>query len=266
MRRLLVLAGLSIVCVVSAAGLLTIGLSGIQIPRDHAAADRAANALGFGISRLDVLGNRYTQRADVVEALGLAPGASQLAVDPAAAKDRIEALPWVLKAGIHRSLPDGVAIEITERRPALVWRGGDRDVLLDMDGRELTTLPAGSDLGLPVVTGAGAGPVAPSFLMLLEQHPEVQRRTAETRRIEGRRWTLQLANGTLVHLPADGIAGSLAWLESQAASGLLDLGLQTIDLRVAGQLVVRAGDRPSPGPTARLRQSTPPATAAGGAP
>ncbi len=245
---------------------MTIGLSGIQIPRDYAAADRAANALGFGISRLDVLGNRYTQRTDVVDALGLAPGASQIALDIAAAKSRIEALPWVLKAGIHRNLPDGIAIEITERRPAFVWRDAERDVLLDMEGRELSALPRGSDLGLPVVTGAAAGPVAPGFLALLEQHPQLQQRTAEALRIEGRRWSLQLSNGTLVHLPADGIAGSLAWLESQASTGLLDRGLATIDLRVAGQLVVRGSGAPSLGTAAGKRQSTPVSSAAGGAP
>jgi len=249
------------------AAAMTAVMTGIpSIPRDGVALDRAATALGFGITRLEILGNRYTQRTDIVEALGLSSGASQLAFDTNTAKSRIEALPWVLKAGINRSLPDGIVVEITERRPAIVWRDLDRDVLLDKEGRELTTVPQGSDLGLPVVTGVAAGQAAPGFVNLLKQHAEIQRRTAESRRIEGRRWTIQLNDGTLVHLPAVGVAGSLAWLESQAASGLLDLGLEAIDLRVAGQLVVRKRDRTTSGASAWSRQSTRAATAAGGAP
>jgi len=262
-RRILGLAG---IVIVSVAALAALGSFGHLVPRDAAALDRYAASLGFGITRLDIQGHRYTQRPDIVAALALPPGASQLALDTTAAKNRIETLPWVLKAGIHRSLPDGLFIEITERRPAIVWRAVDHDVLLDIEGRELSTLPGGSDLGLPVVTGASAGPAASGFLPLLEQHSEIRRRTVEIRRIEGRRWSLQLSNGLLVHLPADGIAASLAWLESRAASGLLDLGLETIDLRVTGQLVVRGPDAPGVGPAARSRHTPRTGTAAGGAP
>src|SRR5262249_34946349 len=56
-------------------------------------------------------------------------------------------------------------------------------------------------------------------------------------------WTLRLVDGALVHLPADGTAAALAWLESRAATGLLDADLESIDLRVAGQLVVRRPDQ-----------------------
>ena len=250
----------------SATALTAVSLSRINIALDSSAIDRVAASLGFEITRLDVHGNRYTQRADILDALELLPGTTQLAFDIAAAKRRVEALPWVLKAGIHRSLPDGIGVEITERRPAIVWRDGERDVLLDMDGRELSTLPPGSDLGLPVVTGAAAGPLAPGFILLLEQHVELNRRTAQARRIDGRRWSLLLSNGTLVHLPPDGIAASLAWLESQALTGFLDLGLETIDLRVAGQLVVRGDAKATSETVARAHRSIRAAPAAGGAP
>lgn len=262
-RHIVTLAAVSLL---AAAGLLTIAATGLRIPSDIGAYDRTAVSLGFGITRLDISGNRYTRRSDVVSALGLASGASQLAFDTSAAEARIEALPWVLKAGIHRSLPDGLVVEITERRPAIVWRAPDRDLLLDMDGRELSTLPRGADLGLPVVTGEAAGPAAPGFMALLEQHAEIQRRTVEARRIEGRRWTLLLKEGTLVHLPAIGVAGSLAWLESRAADGLLELGLEAIDLRVTGQLVVRKRDAPASELIARARHSAHGAIAGGGEP
>ena len=76
---------------------------------------------------------------------------------------------------------------------------------------------------------------------------EVVRRLQEAQRIADRRWTLLLINGTRVHLPADGMAAALAWLESRAETGLLDARLAVIDLRVAGQLVVRMTDDHSVG-------------------
>ena len=232
--------------------------------------DRAAVAAGLTIAQIDVRGHSYTQRFDVLAALDIPPALSQRAFDPDAARRRIEALPWVHRAKVERILPDRVGVEITERKPAILWRGPDRDALVDMDGRELSTVPRGSSVGLPVVTGAGAGPAAPGLVTLVRAHPQIERRMAEARRIEDRRWTLLLASGTLVHLPGDGGAAALAWIEAHADSGLLDRGLAAIDLRVPGQLVVREGatrlveTQPSE-PAARSRQ-TARAQAAGGVP
>lgn len=228
--------------------------------------ERITADLGFAITRVEIHGNRYARRSDIVAALALETGTSQLAFHTAAARRRIEALPWVLQASVRRDLPDGIAVEITERRPALVWRASDRDLLVDIDGRTLTTMQSGSDLGLPVVTGDHAGPAAPDLLSLLGQHAEIQRRVVEARRIEGRRWTLLMTSGALVHLPSDGVAATLAWLESQAGNGLLDLALVAIDLRVAGQLVVRGSDVRRRETARSTGQSTRSSLAGGGAP
>jgi cell division protein FtsQ len=203
--------------------------------------DRAAVAAGLKPARIELRGNRHTSHSDVLAALALHEIPSQLSFDVESAARRIEALPWVATAKVSRLLPDAVAVEITERRPSILWRAPDRDVLLDIDGRELARVPRGSDTGLPVVIGEGAGPAAPALLALLGSHPEIERRLVASERIEDRRWRLHLAAGTRLELPAGAMAAALAWLDAQAATGILDRGLEVVDLRVADQLVVRAG-------------------------
>jgi cell division protein FtsQ len=203
--------------------------------------DRAAAAAGLKPIRLELRGNRHTSHADVLAALALHETPSQISFDVAAAASRVEALPWVATAKISRLLPDAIAVEITERRAAILWRASDRDLLVDMDGRELASVPRGSDIGLPVVLGDGAGPAAPALMALLQSYSEIERRLVASERVEWRRWRLHLASGTRVELPAGTSAAALAWLDAQAGTGILDRGLEAIDLRVAGQLVVRAG-------------------------
>src|SRR5690606_11583694 len=68
--------------------------------------DRLAVAGGFGISTVEIVGHRYTAEADVVKALALGPHDSQLTYDTAAARQRLEHLPWVARASVRRKLPD----------------------------------------------------------------------------------------------------------------------------------------------------------------
>jgi cell division septal protein FtsQ len=243
-----------LVLAVAAAAAVSVPVNPALGPR--AWAEAIVEAVGLRISRVDVRGNGLTQRSEVVAALraGLTdPMSAQpklpdqdtdlpFWLDLEAARRRIEALAWVHTAKLARMLPDGLAVEITERRPAFVWRRDDQDTLLDSEGRELSRIQRGSAAGLPVVAGEGAGPAGPRLMAMLKGHPEVERRMVEARRIEDRRWTLVMTGGTLLHLPGDGTAAALAWSEAQAGSGLLDRGLEVIDLRVSGQLVVR--DRP----------------------
>lgn len=222
------------------------------VPGRHGWIHALSDLAGLRITRVEVRGNRHTQPSEITAALQLAASGTTPAVDAAfplwldleEARRRIEELPWVRTAKLARILPDRLAVEITERQPALVWRRDDGDALVDMDGRELSRIARGSAAGLPIVAGEGAAASGPGLISLLRAHSGIERRMVEARRVEGRRWTLVLAAGTLLHLPGDGAAAALAWIEAHAASGLLDRGLEAIDLRVPGQLVVRAGPGP----------------------
>lgn len=196
---------------------------------------------GLTLARYEVRGQRYTTEREIVAALAIEQGTPLLSIDLTAARARVERLPWVKSALVERVLPDSLSIEVTERRAAAVWSMPERDRLIDIEGRTLAEVARGSDVGLPVLSGEDAGPGAAGILPALASNVEIARRLVEAQRIAGRRWTLHLAGGTRVLLPADGIDAALAWLSSRPAEGLLDAGLEAIDLRVHAQLVVRRG-------------------------
>jgi cell division septal protein FtsQ len=140
---------------------------------------------------------------------------------------------------------------IVERKPAALWRLDGREVLIDDSGRPIVDVARGSDTGLPVVTGTGAGPAAPTLLSLVVQYPRLKAMIIEARRIEDRRWNLMLAHGVAALLPADGISAALARLEGYRSAGLLQpqARLGVLDLRLSDRLVVR---RASDGPAAAV--------------
>ena len=206
-------------------------------------ADRLARAIGLGIEQVQVAGHRHTLDGDIFRALGLDQPGSQLSFDVAAARDRIEQLPWVQTATIQRTFPDGLVIAITERTPYAVWHRQDVAVLLDQTGRELAAIRASQDLGLPAVTGDGAGPRAAEILALVTEHEPIARRFLLAWRIADRRWMIELASGVRIELPAEGEAAALARMFAQtppaALAALLDGAADSIDLRGAEHMVIR---------------------------
>lgn len=226
--------------VVMLSGTIVAALALIALRPDFMAlADRAALGLGFAVTRVEIAGERFTPRREIEKAVALDRRQSHFAFDVVAARNRIEALPWVRLASVERLLPDGLSVRIIERKPAAVWRTNEGDRLIDAEGRVLSAIAKGSDTGLPAVSGDGAGPAAPSILPLLAEHPNLVRLTRELERVADRRWNLLLDNGSRVLLPGDGLPAAMAWADKEADGGLLAAGLDTIDLRVPGQLVVR---------------------------
>ena len=203
---------------------------------------------GLGIAQLHVTGHRFTTDTAIFQALALDETATHFNFDGLAARQRLEQLPWVRSATIQRVFPDGLTIAISERTPYAVWRrtGLDslvQETLVDGTGRELGTLSAGSEVGLPVVAGEGAGPRAPEILALVARYEPIAQRLAVAHRVADRRWRLELIGGTRIELPAEGAGAALARLVAQIPpdrlTQLLDGQLESIDLRTAEHIVVR---------------------------
>ncbi|MDX2159382.1 MAG: FtsQ-type POTRA domain-containing protein [Hyphomicrobiaceae bacterium] len=194
--------------------------------------DGALAKLGFGINEVSVTGHSRTLEGEVFRALGKLDR-SLPGLDVAVARRQIEALPWVETAVLHRVWPDKLWIEIRERKPLAVWHDGERSVLVDRTGRQLAILGSRIPAELPRVSGPGAPDAAADLLAQIDVHPGLKASVAVAHRLGLRRWDLELANGTRIRLPVDGLADGLARLvRLDGEAALLAHPGRVIDLRL----------------------------------
>lgn len=145
-------------------------------------------ALAWYLSRSSLLdvevvqvdGVQQTAPDEVLEASGLSPGDPLLWIDQGAAASRVEELPWVASATVHRNLDGTVRLAVVERQPALtVATPEGAPALVDGTGRVLAVVgpdelaaqdpPLVSVEGLTApVPGQSLGPAAEGALAVVE--------------------------------------------------------------------------------------------------
>ena len=108
----------------------------------------------FGFSRLDIQGTSLTAPADVEATLGLEQGMNLvgLATDPL--EQRLRGIPSVKDANISIGLPDTIRVDVTERRPIVVWATAGHRFVVDVTGllfAEMGEAPSPAIAALPVV-------------------------------------------------------------------------------------------------------------------
>ncbi|HTX60263.1 MAG TPA: FtsQ-type POTRA domain-containing protein [Verrucomicrobiae bacterium] len=86
---------------------------------------------GFYPRNLVVSGNLHVSRGEILARAGIAPDVNMWLQDPHAMAERIESIPYVELAAIHRIPPSTVTITITERVPVAVVRSGALFALVD---------------------------------------------------------------------------------------------------------------------------------------
>jgi cell division protein FtsQ len=202
-----------------------------------AGVERAAEWAGLGLQRITVSGHRFTENRDVLAALDLGKARTLLSFDVRGAQARLELLPWIERASIDLIVPDAIDVRITERKAAAVLRAGERSWLIDRAGRKLQAVPANVMPELLRVAGGGAAQEAAALSAILAAFPQIARKVELAERVGTRRWTLHLAGGPSVQLPADAGAEALARLARLLDAGLKDV--KNIDLRVSTRVLVR---------------------------
>lgn len=123
-------------------------------------------AAGVGIERsplvalaeVEVVGAERVSGDRIRAAAALPLGTSTLRLDLGAADRRVEALPWVRRADIHRVDPLTVRVSVVERRPVATVAVGGRELLVDAEG---VVLAEGTAPRLVVVEVDGASAPAP---------------------------------------------------------------------------------------------------------
>ena len=203
---------------------------------------------GLGVDEIRVTGYRNAIVSDVFAALALDEPTSLLRYNSDAARRRVEALSWVGRATVTRVLPDTVEVQITERTPIAVWLHDAAATLVDAEGRQLARVAPSTLPTLPRIAGAGAPEAAGTLVAALSSFPDVARRVTVSTRVGHRRWSLDLDNGSRIHLPADGEAAALTRLIRVAATtGALMQSAATIDLRIDERITIapRRADKTS---------------------
>lgn len=208
--------------------------------------DAGANA-GLRLHQISVKGRVHTQGEDVLGAIGVARGEPLLAFDPAAARERLESLPWVKEATIERRLPDTIFIRLVERTPIAVWQMPDETFsLVDADG-VVMQVDIASFPSLPVIAGPGAPEAASDLFTMLAAEPALNARVKAAVRVGKRRWNVWLdaigEGGIDVRLPEADPAQAMARLVAlDRDEGLLRRDLAMIDLRLPDRLIVRVNE------------------------
>ena len=204
--------------------------------------ERWLELAGFDLRQVAITGYRFTADGDIFDAIDLEHARTLLSFDSRAAQGRIEALPWVDTASIERILPDRIEVRIKERTPIAVRQRGEGLFLVDGTGRVLAAVRGDRVPPLPRISGEGAAEAAAELLRVLAAFPAVHKELALAERVGERRWTLWLADGGSILLPATGETAAL--VRAVAIRGALAWRAIAIDLRVANRPLI-AGAPPS---------------------
>jgi cell division protein FtsQ len=192
--------------------------------------ERWVEFAGFGLQQV-------TPDGDIFDALDFGRTRTLVSFDSKAARVRIESLPWIERASIERIAPDRLDITVVERTPFAVWRKAGQNYLIDRGGRTLGAVGADALPQLPRVAGEGGATEAAMLFKRLASYPELLRQVRVAERIGERRWSLELAGGSVMHLPPDHEAEALT--RGASLAGMHFARPAEIDLRVAERPIVR---------------------------
>ncbi|RME17399.1 MAG: cell division protein FtsQ, partial [Alphaproteobacteria bacterium] len=148
-------------------------------------------------------------------------------------RDQIAALDAVSAVRV-RIRPGGVlAVNVTERQPAVVWRGPAGTLLLDATGHRIAMVTArAARPDLPLIAGAGADARVGEALEILAAAGPLSGRVRGLVRVGERRWDLWLDRDQIVLLPEEDPVSALQQvLAMDEAQDLLSRNVTRIDMR-----------------------------------
>ena len=204
--------------------------------------DQVSVALGLVVEEVWVTGRSEAEKTALLAALGVARGTPILRFDPAAARDRVEALGWVREASVRRSLPNEIHLHIVERRPLALWQHGGKMLLIGQDAKPITSRNLGRFTNLPLLVGEDAPGHAARLFDVLAAEPALGKRVVSAIRVGGRRWNLKLDNEVEVRLPEqDPLAAWMRLGKLEREQGVLSRDVSVLDLRLPDRVVLRLG-------------------------
>jgi cell division protein FtsQ len=111
---------------------------------------------------VDVVGNRVVSRDEILARASIDYQKNMWLQNASAMGSRIDAIPYIATASVHRRLPDTLVIYVTERVPYAFLDAGGSRAIVDHELRVLQDgVPAALSTGLPSFRIRAAQPLAP---------------------------------------------------------------------------------------------------------
>lgn len=200
---------------------------------------------GLGVSEVYVAGRNEATREQLLGALAVKVGDPILFFDPDEARQRLLRIGWVAEARVERRLPNTVIVTLQERTPIAIWQRDNRFTLVDHGGSVIGREGLDRYRHLKIIIGKDAPKHAANLFSMLRREPDLISRVTHAIRVGGRRWDLRLGDAINIRLPAKD--AEAAWRKLTALEkefGLLGKDINTVDLRIPGQMSVRVNRKP----------------------
>ncbi|MGY6696952.1 MAG: cell division protein FtsQ/DivIB [Roseinatronobacter sp.] len=158
---------------------------------------------------------------------------SSFRLDLDALRAEVEQLDWVRSADLRLLSGGTLALSVTERVPAILWRSGDTLELLDTEGVRVAYVAQRSlRADLPLIAGAGANAHVSEALEILDAAAPLGPRVLGLIRMGERRWDVALDRGQRIRLPEVGAVAALERVIAlDQAQDLLARDVLVADLR-----------------------------------
>lgn len=195
---------------------------------------------GLALKEVKVQGRGETAIADILTAVHANRGDPILGVDIDAVRERLEDLPWIVKAGVERQFPDQLIVSVTEAEPMALWQRNQKLFLVSRDGDVIETANIAKYSNLLIVVGEDAPKRAQALFDILAQTPELRPHVTAAVLVGKRRWNIRMDNDIDVKLPEDGAAE--AWkrfADLNQQNDLLSKDITVVDMRQPDRVVVR---------------------------
>ncbi len=207
------------------------------------ARDGIANAAGFRVVSIALVGNHHVNREELLATAGITGTTSLLFLDVDQIRLRLKTNPWIADATVLKLYPGDLQIGIKEREAFALWQKDGRISVIADDGTVLEPYVAPRLTRLPLVVGGGAQAKAKEFLALLDRYPTMRDFVHASVLVGERRWNLRLKNGIDVRLPESDVAPALERLVAlDREKNLITRDIVAIDLRLADRVTVRLTD------------------------
>ena len=210
--------------------------------------DLAARA-GFQVQRVEVTGMERVDQLKVYDLVLAEKDRAMPLVDIDKVRADLLQYGWIKDARVSRRLPDTLAVEIVERKPAAVWQRDGKYSLIDAEGNVLENVKLGEVGDLPVLNGADANRHAVALNELLDKASALKSQVTGASWIGNRRWDLKFKSGETLALPEGEKAAAEALLNFARMDGihrLLGRDLIHFDLRDPERAYFRKAPKAAP--------------------